>query len=103
MALDIAGPVCVQQTQITKEVRNDFANRTDDLDDFLAPTNAGSQLTQAGDNPGSGRLNTRSRSHFVNKFDGKPVLSVPFLTFFDGFGLYRNASRSLMGWYITKV
>jgi hypothetical protein len=46
MALEIAGPICVEQTQIAQEVRNDFANRTDDLDDFPAPTNAGSQLTQ---------------------------------------------------------
>jgi hypothetical protein len=41
-----------------------------------------------------------TRSHFVNKFDGKSVLSVPFLTFIEGFGLHRNAYRSLMGWYI---
>lgn len=27
-------------------------------------------------------------------------MSVPFLTFIDGFGLYRNAYRTLMGWYI---
>jgi hypothetical protein len=41
-----------------------------------------------------------TRSHFVDNFVRKPVLSVPFLTFIDGFGLYRNAYRSLMGWYI---
>ena len=41
-----------------------------------------------------------TRSHFVDKFDGKFVLSAPFLTFIDGFGLYRNAYRTLMGWYI---
>jgi hypothetical protein len=46
MALEIAGPICVEQTQIAQEVRNDFANRTDDLDDFPAPTNAGSRLAQ---------------------------------------------------------
>ena len=46
MALEIAGPIYVEQTQTTQEVRNDFANRTDDLDDFPAPTNAGSQLIQ---------------------------------------------------------
>jgi hypothetical protein len=41
-----------------------------------------------------------TRSHFVEKFDGHCVLSVPFLTFIDGFGLYRNAYRTLIGWYI---
>ena len=51
MALEIAGPICVEQTQMAREVRNDFANRTDDLDDFPAPTNAGS-LTPRQSTPG---------------------------------------------------
>ena len=46
MALEITGPICVKQTQIAREVRNDFANRTDDLDDFPAP-NAGSLTRQS--------------------------------------------------------
>jgi hypothetical protein len=41
-----------------------------------------------------------TRSHFVQQFDNKNVLSLPLLTFIDGFGLYRNAYRSIMGWYI---
>jgi hypothetical protein len=47
MAIEIAGPLRVEPTQITQDVRNDFANRTDDLDDFPAPRN----VTQAGDTP----------------------------------------------------
>ena len=51
VALDIAGPIYVEQTQITKEVRNDFATRTDDLDDFLPVV-----PTQASDTPSIGSL-----------------------------------------------
>jgi hypothetical protein len=60
MAQDIAGPVCVEQTQ-TEEISNDFAHRLDDLDDFPAPTNrpavqdhARLTCTQAGDRLGAG-------------------------------------------------
>lgn len=34
MALEIADPICLEQMQIAREIRNDFANRTDGLDDF---------------------------------------------------------------------
>ena len=53
VALDIAGPIYVEQTQITKEVRNDFATRTDDLDDFLPLAVV---PTQASDTPSIGSL-----------------------------------------------
>jgi hypothetical protein len=51
VALDIAGPIYVEQTQITKEVLNDFATRTDDLDDFLPVV-----PTQASNTPSIGSL-----------------------------------------------
>ena len=39
--------------------------------------------------------------HFIKLFDqGSSVISVPLLTFIDGFGLYRNMYRSLMGIYL---
>ena len=43
-----------------------------------------------------------TRQHFVKNFDQSecPVISVPLLTFIDGFGLYRNMYRSLMGVYL---
>lgn len=50
--------------------------------------------------PAELELKHYSRDHFVRNFDGKPVISFPVKTFLDGFGLYRNAHRSLMGWYI---
>src|SRR5271168_1425078 len=41
------------------------------------------------------------RDQFVNNWDSKKnnCISVPLLTFIDGFGLYRNSYRSLMGFY----
>jgi hypothetical protein len=45
-------------------------------------------------------LKQYGRIHFVNKWDtakGNKCISVPLLTFIDGFGLYRNNYRSLMG------
>ena len=44
-----------------------------------------------------------SRKHFVCQFDlsKSSCLSVPYISFIDGFGLYRNSYRSLMGFYIT--
>lgn len=43
-----------------------------------------------------------TRGHFVSKFDQQTVsvISVPLLTFIDGFGLYRNMYRTLMGVYL---
>lgn len=38
------------------------------------------------------------REHFLH-WDETTCLSVPLLTFIDGFGLYRNSYRSLMGFY----
>ncbi|KAM7201547.1 hypothetical protein V8F20_004775 [Naviculisporaceae sp. PSN 640] len=43
------------------------------------------------------------REHFEQNWDieftGYPVISCPVLTFIDGFGLYRNTRRSVMGMY----
>ena len=42
-----------------------------------------------------------TRNHFVTAFDqSSKCISVPLLTFIDGFGLYRNSYRSLMGMYL---
>lgn len=42
-----------------------------------------------------------TRQHFVELFDrGSSVISVPLLTFIDGFGLFRNMYRTLMGVYL---
>ena len=46
------------------------------------------------------------RAHFVENWDvqrngGRNCISVPLITFIDGFGLYRNSYRSLMGFYQT--
>ncbi|KAI1104417.1 hypothetical protein F4804DRAFT_332300 [Jackrogersella minutella] len=32
-----------------------------------------------------------------------PVISIPLLTFIDGFGLYRNVFRTLLGYYLTPA
>ena len=48
-------------------------------------------------------LETYSRNYFHHQFNsanGTKCISLPFLLFIDGFGLYRNAYRSLMGVYI---
>ena len=46
-------------------------------------------------------LSHYTRQHFVEKFDkASSCLSVPLLTFIDGFGLYRNMYRTLMGMYL---
>ena len=55
VALDIAGPIYVEQTQTTKEVLNDFATRTDDLDDFLPVV-----ATQASNTPRIGSLQVKA-------------------------------------------
>ena len=49
-------------------------------------------------------LRQYSRDLFVNEWNlqnngGKACISVPLVTFIDGFGLYRNSYRSLMGFY----
>lgn len=42
-----------------------------------------------------------TRQHLVDNFDKSPaVISVPLLTFIDGFGLFRNMYRTLMGVYM---
>ncbi|KAI9875527.1 MAG: hypothetical protein M1830_008388 [Pleopsidium flavum] len=45
-------------------------------------------------------LATYGRQHFLSKFKSGECLSLPFLNFIDGFGLYRNMYRTLMGIYI---
>lgn len=42
------------------------------------------------------------RKHFTD-LDGKKVLALPLITFIDGFGLYRNSYRSLMGIYLIMA
>ncbi|KAK4208148.1 hypothetical protein QBC37DRAFT_297257 [Rhypophila decipiens] len=47
-----------------------------------------------------------SRSFFVNEWDrlkGNMPLSLPLLTFIDGFGLFSNTRRSLVGYYVTPA
>ncbi|KAF7532596.1 hypothetical protein G7054_g7828 [Neopestalotiopsis clavispora] len=49
-----------------------------------------------------------SREYFeqtwdVTKPDAKPVKSFPYICFIDGFGVYRNSYRTLMGIYITPA
>jgi hypothetical protein len=50
-------------------------------------------------------INEFTRSHFVKNFADKSIrrLSVPLLTFIDGFGLYRNSYRSLIGIYLIMA
>jgi hypothetical protein len=51
-------------------------------------------------------LKTYGRQHFVDmdiKYSKLPCRSVPLLTFIDGFGLYRNSYRSLMGMYLIMA
>jgi hypothetical protein len=48
------------------------------------------------------------RAHFIENWDvqrncGCKCISVPLITFIDGFGLYRNSYRSLMGFYQTPA
>ena len=47
-------------------------------------------------------LKTYGRQHFCDNFDSRKekCLSLPYLLFLDGFGLYRNSYRSLMGVYL---
>ena len=48
-------------------------------------------------------LQTYGRNYFESHFDastGSRCLSLPLLTFADGFGLYRNTYRTLMGLYL---
>ncbi|KAI1207273.1 uncharacterized protein F4807DRAFT_435103 [Annulohypoxylon truncatum] len=35
--------------------------------------------------------------------NAKPIISLPFLAFIDGFGVFSNSYRSLMGFYITPA
>lgn len=49
-------------------------------------------------------LETFGRARFEEKWDvtrGNRCVSVPLLTFIDGFGLYRNSYRSIMGFYLN--
>lgn len=50
-------------------------------------------------------LSEFTRDHFVKKFNKKVhhVISFPLLMFIDGFGLYRNMYRSLMGVYMIPA
>ena len=45
-------------------------------------------------------LETFGRSH-LEQFDSRRTISLPLLTFIDGFGLYRNVYRTLMGVYLN--
>jgi len=52
-------------------------------------------------------LKEYGRSWFVKQWDrakgGNIVLSCPLLTFIDGFGLFRNTYRTLVGMYVTPA
>jgi hypothetical protein len=51
-------------------------------------------------------LLTYGREHleqFDTKISGRKTISVPLMTFIDGFGLYRNAYRSIMGIYLIPA
>ena len=58
-------------------------------------------LSQSHPNRAELELSEFTRQHFVAKFDQSelPRISLPLLTFIDGFGLYRNMYRTLMGVY----
>lgn len=43
------------------------------------------------------------QNHFVQRGSGRPILSIPTLLFVDGFGLYRNNYRSLLGMYLCAA
>ena len=54
-------------------------------------------------NRGELELKAYGRDYFCDYFDssnGNECLSLPYLLFLDGFGLYRNSYRSLMGVYL---
>ncbi|KAI1350743.1 hypothetical protein F5Y01DRAFT_325814 [Xylaria sp. FL0043] len=46
-------------------------------------------------------IQTYGRQYLRNNFAARNVISLPFQMFIDGFGLYRNMYRSLMGIYLT--
>ena len=45
-------------------------------------------------------LATYGRQHFLDNFKPQKCICLPYLNFIDGFGLYRNMYRTLMGIYI---
>ncbi|KAL9035756.1 MAG: hypothetical protein Q9180_004684 [Flavoplaca navasiana] len=65
-------------------------------DNFLQP------LTWTAPHRGELELKMYGRQYFMDEFDSAKgnCLSLPYLLFLDGFGLYRNAYRSLMGVYL---
>lgn len=53
-------------------------------------------------------LQCYGRSHYTQEWDrvnqpDREVISCPVMTFIDGFGLFRNAVRSLVGFYMTPA
>lgn len=64
-------------------------------------------LNQSNPIRGELELTEFTRQHFVERFDiltsKCPVMSLPLLTFIDGFGLYRNMYRTLMGVYVNMA
>lgn len=55
-------------------------------------------------NPVRGELEMQifGRKH-LESYSNQHTISIPFLNFQDGFGLYRNPYKSLMGWYVIPA
>ena len=62
-------------------------------------------LTFSSPHRGELELKTHGRKYFCDNFDAtkSKCLSLPYLLFLDGFGLYRNSYRSLMGVYLIPA
>lgn len=83
---------------------------------FVSPSSSGQYFVRRIFNPQTGRIRPLNqnapirgeleiseftRQHLVDNFDKySTVISVPLLTFIDGFGLFRNMYRTLMGVYL---
>ncbi|KAH0021137.1 hypothetical protein KCU78_g6244, partial [Aureobasidium melanogenum] len=60
-------------------------------------------LAQSDPIPGQLEIDQFGRFDLIQKFDKSPrVISVPLLFFIDGFGLYRNMYRTLVGFYLIN-
>ena len=64
-------------------------------------------VSQAHPLRGEGELQVFSRQGLINRLDKSqtqlPVISLPLMMFIDGFGLYRNMYRSLIGIYLINA
>lgn len=68
---------------------------------FNPQTRSTRPLNQTAPIRGELEISEFTRQHLVDNFDKYPtVISVPLLTFIDGFGLFRNMYRTLMGVYL---